>query len=106
MLQSEVEEITTELTSARGQLAEEGELYTNEINKLRNAMREMEQAYDSNLRNLEEELSAMSKELTALKFSRETGNSRLRGSRQSDGGDEKSTRRFEEKIKLKDRRID
>lgn len=83
MLQSEVEELSGELTAARGQLAEEGELYTLEINKLRNSMREMETAYDENLRSLEEELSAMSKELTALKFSREAGNSRLRGSRQS-----------------------
>lgn len=30
----------------------------------------MEQIYDANLRNLEEELSAMNKELTTLKFSR------------------------------------
>lgn len=106
MLQSEVEEITAELTSARAQLAEEGELYTIQINKLRNAMREMQQNYDANLRNLQEELSAMSKELTALKFSRQAGNSRLRGSRQSDPGDEKTARRLEEKIKLKDRRIE
>ena len=66
----------------------------------------MEQMYDANLRNLEEELSAMSKELTALKFSRETNNSRLKMSRQSEGGDDKSNRRLEEKIKLKDRRIE
>lgn len=48
----------------------------------------------------------MSKELTALKFTRENvENSRLRGSRQSENGDEKVSKRWEEKIKLKDRRI-
>ena len=39
MLQGEVEEITVELTNARAQIAEDGELYTTEINKLRNDMR-------------------------------------------------------------------
>jgi hypothetical protein len=49
----------------------------------------------------------MSKELTALKFTRENvGNSRLRGSRQSETGDDKASKRWEEKIKLKDRRIE
>ena len=48
----------------------------------------------------------MSKELTSLKVNRETSNSRLRMSMRSDGGDERNGRRYEEKLKLKDRRID
>lgn len=45
--------------------------------------------------------------MTALKFTRENvGNSRLRGSRQSETGDDKASKRWEEKIKLKDRRIE
>jgi hypothetical protein len=49
----------------------------------------------------------MSKELTALKFTRENaGNSRLKGSRHSDAGEDKTAKRWEDKIKLKDRRIE
>jgi regulator of replication initiation timing len=50
----------------------------------------MEEHYDSNLHNLEEALSAMSKELTTLKYAREnvaSANSRLRLSRQSETTD-------------------
>ena len=52
-------------------------------------MREMEMNYDSNLQNLEEQLSAMSKELTTLKYARENvaANSRMRMSRQSETTD-------------------
>ncbi len=49
----------------------------------------------------------MSKELTAVKFTRENiGNSRLKGSRHSDGAEDKAAKRWEDKIKLKDRRIE
>lgn len=43
------------------QTAEDGELYILEINKLRNNIRDAEEVYDQNIRNLEEELSSMSK---------------------------------------------
>ena len=59
-------------------------------------MREMELNYDNNLQNLEEQLSAMSKELTTLKYARENvaANSRLRMSRQSETTDERGIRRY------------
>lgn len=47
----------------------------------------------------------MSKELTALKFSRENTNNKLKTSRHSEGGDDKNARRIEDKLKIKDKRI-
>ncbi len=49
----------------------------------------------------------MSKELTTLKYARENlANSRLNVSRQSENCDDRGNRRYEEKLKLKDRRIE
>ena len=49
----------------------------------------------------------MSKELTTLKYARENvNNSRLNVSRLSDNGEERGNRKMEERIRLKDRRIE
>jgi hypothetical protein len=66
----------------------------------------MQVSYDETIKNLEEELSAMSKELTSVKFARETNNSRLKVSRLSEGGDDKSSKKYEERLKFKERRIE
>jgi hypothetical protein len=63
--------------------------------------------YDRNIRTLEEEMSALSKELTVLRYNRQSG-SRLAGSGVGTGSgvEEKSVKRYEEKIRMRDRRIE
>ena len=59
------------------------ELWNDEMNKMRLKLRETEEAYNSNMKQLEDELGSMSKQLTMAKLNK----TNLTGSRFGVGSD-------------------
>lgn len=104
ILQHENEEMDKELSAVRYKLDEETEIFNIEYGKLKAKLKESEDIYNANLKNLEEELSSMGRELAAAKHSQHEGNSRLRSSEIEEG--KKAVRRLEEKAKSKDKKIE
>jgi hypothetical protein len=60
--------------------------------------------YDANIKHLEEEMSALSRELTVLRYNRQQAGSRLGGSAVQDSST--SAKRLEEKVRMRDKRIE
>lgn len=81
--QIETEELGKELANARFKANQEIEIWSDEMNKLRHKLKETEEAYNNNMRQLEEELGSMSKELTMAKLNKNS----LTGSRFGVGSD-------------------
>ena len=64
MNQQEIDELAIDMANARAQIAEDEELYVQEINKLKTTIKDMEEVYNHNLGSLEEELADANRQLT------------------------------------------